>query len=83
MIKCSNCSEDFEINQPGHFQLDYTGTGDCDVLCSLACLTEWAWKLRDKQPKLSKSKPTGHAKTCPAYGNYQPPYEECDCGYEV
>lgn len=21
-----------------------------------------------------------HALTCPAYGNYQPPYEECTCG---
>jgi hypothetical protein len=23
-----------------------------------------------------------HARTCPAYGNYQPPYEECNCGVE-
>jgi hypothetical protein len=23
-----------------------------------------------------------HKRTCPAYGNYQPPYEECDCGAE-
>jgi hypothetical protein len=23
-----------------------------------------------------------HERTCPAYGNYQPPYEECDCGAE-
>ena len=23
-----------------------------------------------------------HAQTCPAYGNYQPPYEECTCGAE-
>lgn len=21
-----------------------------------------------------------HKRSCPAYGNYQPPYEECDCG---
>lgn len=23
-----------------------------------------------------------HTLTCPAYGNYQPPYETCDCGAE-
>jgi len=23
-----------------------------------------------------------HDRSCPAYGNYQPPYEECNCGYE-
>lgn len=25
---------------------------------------------------------TGHARTCRAYGNYQPPYEDCTCGFE-
>jgi hypothetical protein len=25
-------------------------------LCSLSCLTEYVWKLRESQPKLSKSK---------------------------
>lgn len=24
-----------------------------------------------------------HVRTCPAYGNYQPPYEDCDCGADV
>jgi hypothetical protein len=24
-----------------------------------------------------------HTRSCPAYGNYQPPYEECDCGAEA
>jgi len=23
-----------------------------------------------------------HNRACPAYGNYQPPYEECNCGAE-
>lgn len=23
-----------------------------------------------------------HDRSCPAYGNYQPPYEGCDCGAE-
>lgn len=23
-----------------------------------------------------------HALNCPAYGNYQPPYEDCNCGFE-
>lgn len=26
-------------------------------------------------------KPKKHANNCPAYGNYQPPYEECTCGF--
>lgn len=25
---------------------------------------------------------TQHTRSCPAYGNYQPPYEECTCGFE-
>jgi len=25
---------------------------------------------------------TQHTRNCPAYGNYQPPYEECTCGFE-
>ena len=75
MIKCSNCNEDFEVNQPGHFILEYTGikdnrNHDCDIICSLACLTEWAWKLRDAQPKLSKSQ----IHTCKICG------PECQCG---
>lgn len=23
-----------------------------------------------------------HTRKCPTYGNYQPPYEDCTCGYE-
>lgn len=25
---------------------------------------------------------SNHKRSCPTYGNYQPPYEECDCGAE-
>ena len=25
---------------------------------------------------------TQHTRSCPAYGNYQPPYEECNCRAE-
>lgn len=36
-------------------------------------------KLKELDPRKEKKfKP--HKNTCPAYGNYQPPYEECDCG---
>jgi len=31
--------------------------------------------LREKETKTS-----GHAITCRAYGNYQPPYADCSCG---
>jgi hypothetical protein len=24
-----------------------------------------------------------HSRSCPAYSNYQPPYEECNCGAET
>lgn len=27
--------------------------------------------------------PGKHKNSCPAYGNYQPPYEECNCGAEA
>lgn len=27
-----------------------------------------------------RSKFKQHKNSCPAYGNYQPPYEECNCG---
>lgn len=35
---------------------DADGHFDTYGLCSLHCLIEYAWKLREKQPKLSKSK---------------------------
>jgi hypothetical protein len=30
------------------------------ALCSPSCLVEWAWKLKEGQPKLSKSYPAGY-----------------------
>lgn len=30
-------------------------------LCNTTCLTEWAWKVRESVPKLSKSKVDTHA----------------------
>lgn len=36
-------------------------------------------------PRVEPLKPSrkGHTSACRAYGNYQPPYEDCTCGYEV
>jgi hypothetical protein len=32
------------------------GDSNVELLCSPSCLTEFAWKLREAQPKLSKSR---------------------------
>lgn len=45
----------------------------------IAMTKVWNALLPDYEEK--EKKPfKQHALTCPAYGNYQPPYEECDCG---
>lgn len=62
-IKCDVCGKYFELNYPGQTEPDRfflsvmldTG-GDPWRLCSVSCLCEKAWELRERQPKLSKSK---------------------------
>jgi hypothetical protein len=34
------------------------------------------WGMETKEKNSDKL----HKRSCPAYGNYQPPYEECNCG---
>lgn len=43
-------------------------------------IVDGALIIRKAEAAPQVSKP--HDRTCPAYGNYQPPYEQCDCGAE-
>jgi hypothetical protein len=51
-ILCDNCNSK---TPGGGWIFLCLPTEDYD-LCSLSCLTELAWRLRDSQPKLSKSR---------------------------
>lgn len=59
--KCDNCGipapnepRETRTPYPGWWWLE--GPETQTDLCSLECLMEWAWKLREQQPKLSKSR---------------------------
>lgn len=47
-----------------------------------ACSMNDTLQLGAGRPSPDLTTPSGHKRTCPAYGNYQPPYEKCDCGAE-
>ncbi len=51
-ISCDNCRGK---NPMEKWILLTNGVWEYD-LCSLSCLNEYSWKLREAQPKLSKSK---------------------------
>ena len=53
--KCDNCLTRYTAEDEDGWITVMTNDQDYEV-CSLACLTELAWKLREAQPKLSKSK---------------------------
>lgn len=55
LMTCANCEKRFDDNS-GFGLEDWASVGTRWALCSISCLTEWAWKLREQQPKLSKSK---------------------------
>ena len=51
-MKCTNCEQDMQV-------ASYTvQTNELKVaeLCSPSCLVEWAWKEKDAQQKLNKSR---------------------------
>ena len=54
-MKCATCNNPtekgnrFTVLKPGEISAAHW-------FCSISCLTEWAWKERESQPKLSKSK---------------------------
>lgn len=58
MTLCANCQ--FEAPADGYEltrrNSHYEYCNDLEIpLCSLDCVCEYAWKLREAQPKLSKS----------------------------
>lgn len=54
-MQCSNCGKPFDDNS-GYGLEDWDSIDTRWSLCSIACLTEFAWKLRERLPKLSKSR---------------------------
>ena len=67
-MKCGLCGEPMP---PGEEMFKYHGYSGA---CPKPPLTAAA------APAPEDRAPDGHKRTCPASGNYQPPYEECDCG---
>lgn len=55
MMTCAQCTRPFDDNS-GFGLEDWSTTNTRFALCSLACLCEFAWTLREKLPKLSKSR---------------------------
>lgn len=52
-MRCDQCNKKSD-NEP--IQLKLPDSDYFINLCSLSCLTEKAWALRESEPKLSKSK---------------------------
>lgn len=56
-FKCGNCYQPIDITRQEDFQLQSAAVKQATYyLCSIACVCELAWKLREAQPKLSKSR---------------------------
>jgi hypothetical protein len=59
MITCDNCRHSFDPLTTPHYELFCRTTTPSTVClfryCSISCLSEYSWTLRDQQPKLSKS----------------------------
>ena len=55
-MECDNCEKEFNDGRE-HFMVTIEGRGERpNWICSPSCLVEWAWKLKDGQEKLSKSR---------------------------
>ena len=52
-MKCDHCEKEIDVYDPFNFAAD--GRGLNYDLCSLECVLAVVWKLRERQPKLSKS----------------------------
>lgn len=78
------------VERKDHMSVDirdlikHVGCGDLDNFGECDRCDEIREILGKYVPKTipKKSKFRQHSRSCPAYGNYQPPYEECDCGAE-
>jgi len=60
MQACSNCKTRFDALSPTQYSICVDAGLEYAELCSPSCLVEWAWKLKEGQPKLSKSYPAGY-----------------------
>lgn len=58
--KCDNCKEEIKNNIHYVIYINHSyqdgGISTEDILCSPSCLVEFAWKIKEGQDKLSKSK---------------------------
>jgi hypothetical protein len=52
LTQCSNCLRDLDVQ----FTIIDRRSDKTYQLCTIECVQEWAWKERESQPKLSKSK---------------------------
>lgn len=52
---CQKEIEQEEFRYSGWYELEQADIGTIAMLCSPSCLVEFAWKLKEGQPKLSKS----------------------------
>lgn len=58
MVTCDNCGGKLTMDGYEIKPLVQSDQPKLWMVCSMACLTEFAWKLRESQPKLSKSNQT-------------------------
>ena len=54
MLECDNCKK--ELPKEGYWDLVGPGGESVSWLCSPSCLVEEAWRIKEGQTKLSKSK---------------------------
>jgi len=55
-MKCDNCGAQISRHQGEFFELYRVDLDIVTILCNPSCLVEYAWKLKEAQPKLSKSR---------------------------
>jgi hypothetical protein len=56
IMTCANCQSAINLEDRTYFKI-YQAALDADsLICSPSCLVEMAWRIRESQPKLSKSK---------------------------
>ena len=59
MKTCTNCHKSIDENDTANRQWFRLYSSDLDIeeyLCTASCLNEYAWRIRETQPKLSKSR---------------------------
>jgi hypothetical protein len=56
MTKCYQCGKYFETEDSDAYMVHMFSISDVYYICSPSCLVGFAWDLKERQPKLSKSK---------------------------